>query len=276
MRIHGIQLAYADDESLPARRDRVAGLLREQGGADLVVLPELWAHTGFGFRTWAEEAEPLDGPTLQAVADAARELRTTVHAGSIIERDEQGRLFNTAVLFGADGRRLAVYRKIHRFGFGVGEPRLLQPGEELAVTPIPAHTPGGTEGPAGQNVRVGLATCYDLRFPELFRAYGPDVDMFIVPAAWPTPRIAHWTLLGQARAVENQVFVVQVNTAGIHARTAMGGCSQVVGPTGAVHGHGPLGQDPAGQNSVMVAEIDPGEVTRSREDFPVLADRRLS
>ena len=273
MRIHGIQLAYDDDESLPARRDRVAGLLADQQGADLVVLPELWAHTGFGSRGWADAAESLDGPTLSMVSDAARGLRTTVHAGSIIERDEQGRLFNTAVLFGADGARAAVYRKIHRFGFGTGEPRLLHPGEDLAVAEVPAHTAGGTGGtgsPPGPAVRVGLATCYDLRFPELFRAYGAEgVDMFVVPAAWPAARVGHWTLLGRARAVENQVFVVQVNTAGTHARTEMAGCSQVVGPWGTVQARAGTGQE------VMVAEIDPAEVARARDDFPVLADRRL-
>ena len=271
MRIHGIQLAYGDDETLGQRRDRVVGLLREQSGADLVVLPELWAHTGFGWRGWEANAEPLDGPTVTAVAEAAAELRTTVHAGSIIERAADGRLYNTAVLIGPDGGRLASYRKIHRFGFSAGEPTLLQAGEDLVVTDLPAGTPGGT-GATGRTVRTALATCYDLRFPELFRALlrsEPAPELFVVPAAWPKPRLSAWTVLGQARALENQAIVIQVNTAGTHNRTQMGGCSQVVGPMGEVLATAGTGQE------VMVVDVDVEQVAAAREAFPVLADRRL-
>ena len=155
MRIAGIQLGYGDDEPLRTRVDRVCGLVREQAGADLVVLPELWPQGGFAYRSWAEQAEPLDGPTVTAMGLVAQEIGACLHMGSFIEYDA-GRLFNTSVLLGPDGRVEATYRKIHLFGFGEGEPVLLSAGDERVVV-------GDVLG-----TRVGLATCYDLRFPELF------------------------------------------------------------------------------------------------------------
>jgi predicted amidohydrolase len=269
VRIHLLQVGYGDDEPVAARRERVAALVREQRGADLVVLPELWAPGGFSYRDWAERAEPVDGPTVSAVADAARALGVPVHAGSIIERagegadrGEQGRgLWNTSVLLGPDGRVVATYRKIHRFGFGAGEPHLLEAGTEVVTTPLPGH----------DDVVTGLATCYDLRFPELFRALlDAGARVVLVPAAWPAARVEHWSLLARARALENQCVVVAVNTAGTHAGTPMGGRSVVVGPMGEV-----LGEAGPDDEQVLVVDVDVAEVDKVREAFPVLADRRL-
>src|SRR3954471_22165923 len=116
MRVHVVQVAYTDGERVEARVERVAALVAGQRGADLVVLPELWPHGGFSYRTWAERAEPLDGPAMSALAKAAAELGAVVHAGSIIERAPAGTegrgLWNTSVVFGPEGDRVAVYRKI--------------------------------------------------------------------------------------------------------------------------------------------------------------------
>src|SRR6478752_6252770 len=164
MRVHVVQVAYTDEEPVAARVDRVAALVAGQRGADLVVLPELWPHGGFSYRSWAERAERLDGRSMMAIAKAAAELGAVVHAGSIVERayvGPEGRgLWNTSVVFGPDGARVAAYRKIHRFGFGNGEPLLLEAGDELVVQTVEL---------GGRPTGVGLATCYDLRFPELFR-----------------------------------------------------------------------------------------------------------
>lgn len=275
MRIHGIQLAYDDEETIGQRRDRVAGLLRREVGADLIMLPELWPQTGFGYQNWTETAEPLDGPTVHMVREAARELRTSIHAGSVVERDENGTLWNTSVLVGSDGQVLGSYRKIHRFGFGSGEPVLLEPGEDVVTLDLPTRTPGGTADSATPvepaTIRTGLVTCYDLRFPELFRAHvDAGTELFLIPAAWPAARVGHWTILGQARAIENQAIVVQVNTAGTHARHEMGGNSQIVDVVGRV-----LAQAGASA-TVIVADVDPASPARARQNFPVLQDRRLS
>jgi predicted amidohydrolase len=269
VRIHVVQLAYGDDEPVADRVSRVADLVRAQHGADLVVLPELWAPGGFAYRTWAERAEPVGGGVIGAIAAAAREIGSAVHAGSIVEsaldgadRGESGRgLWNTSVLIGADGAVMATYRKIHRFGFGQGEPALMEAGERIVTADLSLPT---------GSVRLGLATCYDLRFPELFRRLlDAGARVVVVPAAWPKERVEAWTLLGRARAMENQTVMVQCNTGGTHCGLEMGGASQVVDATGAVIAEAGDGEE------VLVVDIDPVAVDAWRERFPVLADRRL-
>ena len=256
MRVHVIQLSYGDDESAAERTERVTGLVRSQQGADLVVLPELWPNGGFAYDSWEDGAEPLDGPTTAALSAAARELGATVHLGSFVERDDGGRLFNTSVLLGPDGGVLTTYRKVHLFGFGEGEPKLMTAGDGPVV-----------------HGNIGLATCYDLRFPEMFRALlDAGAELVLMPAAWPAKRVHHWRLLSQARAVEDQVFVVACNTGGTHSGVPMGGGSMVVDPWGAVlaeAGDGTHGDE------VLVVDLDPGLVRETRAAFPVLADRRL-
>jgi predicted amidohydrolase len=272
MRVHVLQVAYGDDESVADRVDRVAELVAAQRGADLVVLPELWAPTGFDYRGWMAAAEGLDGPTVTAIAQAAKQAGATVHAGSIIERapagaqgaelgaDGRGR-WNTSVLIGPDGEIQARYRKIHRFGFTAGEPSLIEAGVDLVTADV--HSPDGP-------VRLGLATCYDLRFPEQFRRLlDAGASVFVIPAAWPARRVNHWTLLGRARAIENQCAVVQCNTAGTHANVAMGGHSQVVSATGEVLA------EAGDEEEVLVADLNLDSISDWRTAFPVLADRRL-
>ena len=265
MRVAVVQVAYGDDEPVSERVERVAALVRAQAGHDLVVLPELWAPGGFSYRQWAQRAEAVDGPVASAMARAARDAGVVLHAGSIVERPPDGEvgpegrgLWNTSLLFAADGTRLATYRKIHRFGFGSGEPRLMDAGEDVVVVDLS----GG--------VRAGLSTCYDLRFPELYRRQVDDgATVFVVPAAWPAARVRHWTLLAHARAVENQCVVIACNTAGTHAGTQMGGHSQVISAKGDALAMAGTDQE------VLSVEVDMDAVTTWREEFPVLGDRRL-
>ncbi|MDC5697598.1 carbon-nitrogen family hydrolase [Intrasporangium calvum] len=270
MKVAVIQLAYGDDESVADRTARVVELVRAQKGHDLVVLPELWPAGGFDYRAWDERAEPIDGPVAQALAAAAKDAGVTLHGGSIVERgtptdaNAHG-VWNTSLVFSPAGELIATYRKIHRFGFGEGEPKLMDPGADLVVIDVPVPSAG-----PDASVRVGLSTCYDLRFPELYRALlDQRAEVFVVPAAWPAKRVSHWTLLGQARAVEDQCVVVQCNTAGTHAGHEMGGRSQVVDAQGnvlATAGH---------HEEVLSVEFDPAETRAWRSAFPVLADRRL-
>lgn len=269
MRVSVIQLAYGDEENMPQRTERAVALVREvaESGVDLVVLPELWGPTGFDYSRWEECAEPLDGPWCAAMGDAARAAGVTLHAGSFVERlpepGPDGRtLANTSVVLGPDGSRLAAYRKIHRFGFGAGEPKLMEAGDELVTVEV--ATGGGT-------VTTGLSTCYDLRFPELYRGLlDRGARLMVVPAAWPSARVEHWTLLGRARAIEDQVFVVQCNTAGTHNGYEMGGHSQVISPRGEV-----LAIAATTEEAVLTVDLDLDEVETYRRDFPVLDDRRL-
>jgi predicted amidohydrolase len=271
MRIAVIQLAYDDREPVSERVTRAAGLVRAQAGHDLVVLPELWAPGGFSYKRWEERAEPVDGPVASAMSAAARDAGVMLHAGSIVERPAEGEhgsegrhLWNTSLVFAADGSLTATYRKIHRFGFGQGEPLLMEAGDVLSLVDVPDSSPY-----AGA-ARAALSTCYDLRFPELYRAQlDAGATLFVIPAAWPAARVRHWTLLAHARAIENQCVVVACNTAGTHAGVEMGGHSQVVLPTGDVVAM--AGSD----ELVLSVEVDMRVVGDYRTSFPVLRDRRL-
>jgi predicted amidohydrolase len=272
MRVHVLQVAYPDGEPVADRRARVAAWVAEQHDADLVVLPELWAATGFDYRQWVEHAEPVDGPTVSAIAEAARAIGSSVHAGSIMEAAPLGSTgpdlgptgrgrWNTSVVIGPDGAVRATYRKVHRFGFADGEPALIEAGEELVTLNLPVD---------GGKVRLGLATCYDLRFPEQFRGLlDAGAEIFVVPAAWPAARVGHWSVLGRARAIENQCAMIQCNTAGTHAGVRMGGRSQVVSAAGEVLAEAGDGEE------VLVADLDLMAIESYRTAFPVLADRRL-
>ena len=254
MQVHVVQVAYGDDETPAARVARVADLVLAQAGADLVVLPELWPDGGFAYDAWAAGAQGLDGTVVTSLRAAAAELGATVHMGSFVERDEAGRLFNTSVLIGPTGALLATYRKIHLFGFGAGEPAVMTAGEDTVV-----------------HDTFGLATCYDLRFPEMFRALlDAGTETVLLPAAWPARRVGHWRLLVQARAVEDQVMVIACNTGGSHAGVPMGGHSMVVDPWGEVLAEAGTGEE------VLVVQVDPGVVAATRAAFPVLGDRRFA
>lgn len=314
MRVAVIQLAYTDSEPMAERIHRAASLVESQEGADLVVLPELWSAGGFDYHAWPDKAQDVEGPVAQALSEAAANLGAYVHAGSIIEKPgepgPEGRgLWNTSMVFAPDGELVGTYRKIHRFGFGNGEPKLLEAGEDIVVLDLalgadasadegatcdPQNPEACVEGAQNEwamgaeaagidldepssgdesgslSVKVGLATCYDLRFPELFRKQVDEgAEIFVIPAAWPAARVAAWRTLLQARAIENQVFVIACNTAGTHATTEMGGNSAVISPTGEVLAEAGRGE------RVLTLDIDLAEVREARESFPVLSDRRL-
>ncbi|MDF3143169.1 MULTISPECIES: carbon-nitrogen family hydrolase [unclassified Streptomyces] len=257
MRASLLQIDVNEGESVESRRVRVASLVREQAGADLVVLPELWTTGAFAYEEFGSEAEPLEGPTYEAMAKAASDAGVWLHAGSIPERDPDGPLYNTSLVFSPSGDLAAAYRKIHRFGFDKGEAVLMGAGEELVTVRLPETT-------------LGVATCYDLRFPELFRGLvDAGAETLVIPAGWPERRRAHWTLLAQARAVENQAFVLACGTAGTHAGVPQAGHSIVVDPWGEV-----LAEAGAGEQ-VLTVEFDPGKVAVTRDQFPALKDRVL-
>ncbi|MET8801453.1 carbon-nitrogen family hydrolase [Streptomyces sp. NPDC004546] len=257
MRASLIQIAVNEDESVDNRRQRVAALVREQAGADLVVLPELWTTGAFAYEEFGREAEPLEGPTFETMAKAASDAGVWLHAGSIPERDPDGPLYNTSLVFSPSGEPAAAYRKIHRFGFDKGEAVLMGAGRDLVTVRLPGTT-------------LGVATCYDLRFPELFRALvDAGAETLVIPAGWPERRRAHWTLLAQARAVENQAFVLACGTAGTHAGVPQAGHSIVVDPWGEVLAEAGPGEE------VLTVDFDPAKVATTREQFPALKDRVL-
>ncbi|MEU6317309.1 carbon-nitrogen family hydrolase [Streptomyces sp. NPDC047009] len=257
MRASLIQFRVEDNESVDSRRRRAASLVRDQAEVDLVVLPELWTTGAFAYEQFGSEAEPLEGPTYEAMAKAASDAGVWLHAGSIPERDPEGPIYNTSLIFSPSGDLAAFYRKIHRFGFDKGEAVLMGAGTEPVTVPLPETT-------------VGVATCYDLRFPELFRSLvDAGAETIVIPAGWPERRRSHWTLLAQARAVENQAYVLACGTAGTHAGVPQAGHSIVVDPWGDV-----LAEADADEE-VLTVEFDPARVAATREQFPALKDRVL-
>lgn len=257
MKVSAVQFDFDESESFDARVERMLSLVAAESDADFVVLPELWPNGGFSYLLWESTAETLAGRLVERLTDAARSASVVLHGGSFIERHDDGSLTNTAVVIDRDGSLRAVYRKIHLFGFTDGEPKYLVGGDEIVV----ADTSVG---------RLGLATCYDLRFPEMFRQLTDDEsDVFVVPAAWPAPRIAHWSVLARARAIENQLPLIAVNTAGTHGGVTMGGASLVVDALGATLAEAGDGEQ------VIRAEIDLAHTRDWRERFPALGDRRL-
>jgi deaminated glutathione amidase len=232
-------------------------------GAELVVLPEKWTVLG-NAETLRAAAQPLDGPALTATAGWARDLGIHLVAGSISEQvPGQEKLSNTSVLFGPDGARLAVYRKIHMFDVDVDdvayrESAAEEPGDEIVVADA-----GG--------VPLGLTVCYDLRFPELYRILAlRRARVITVPSAF-TERTGrdHWEVLLRARAVENQVFIVaadQIGEAPPNYRSY--GRSVIVDPWGVVLAEAPDSE------CFVTADLDLSAQDRIRESLPSLRNRR--
>ena len=234
-----------------------------EDGAELVVLPELWLHGAFDAAGWPAAAEPMHGDTAQLMRQTAVDCGIVLHAGSIVERTPDGKLYNTSLVFDAEGELLAGYRKIHRFGFTGGEAAVMTPGEHLATFDL-------TDIDGSVRTKVGLATCYDVRFPEMYRQLlDAGTQTVIQVAAWPAVRLEHWRTLLQARAIENQFYVLACAVAGVQSNTPMTGHSMVIDPWGIVLAE-------ADEHETMLyADVELERVEATREQFPVLKDRRL-
>jgi deaminated glutathione amidase len=262
-RIACIQLragASPDDNLAAAEK-----LVREAcaAGADIALLPERWEAFGSADEL-REAAEPLGGARLAAVQGWARELGMAIVAGSVAERvPGDARLRNTSVAFDRDGTQVAVYRKIHQFDVDL-------PNQRVRESDTDAPGTGGAIAALG-DVRVGLSICYDLRFPELYRAYAiAGATVLTVPAAFleRTGR-DHWEVLLRARAIENQCFVAAANQYGmLPAGLTAYGRSMIVDPWGTV-----LAQAPD-RLGIIVADCDHEALARVRAQVPSLAHRR--
>jgi deaminated glutathione amidase len=243
-------------------------------GARLVALPETWAYKGSREGILAS-AESVDGPSNAALAQQAARLGIFVLAGSIYEPSPvPGHVFNTSALFGPDGGRLAVYRKIHLFDLTADttvyrESDVVSPGTELITVEIDAGS-AETTAPAAP-VTLGLTICYDLRFPELYRSLTlRGAEILCVPSAFTAfTGAAHWEVLLRARAVENGCFVIAPGQVGEHLPGR--GCfghSMIVDPWGVVLAEV---QDGAG---FCVADLDLGRIAEVRAQIPSLQHRR--
>lgn len=259
MRIGLAQIAAGDDVPANLRAACDAIDRAAMGGADLVVLPE---YTMYERKvvdaSFAAAAEPLDGPFATVIAARARHHGIAVVVGLVEEAAHEDRPFNTLAVFSPSGELLTRYRKIHLFdAFGFRESEWIAP----APDPVPVVVPIA-------GMRVGLLTCYDLRFPELSRALvDAGAELLVVAASWvPGPAKAEqWRVLAQARAVENGCFVA----AACQAEPISIGRSVIVRPDGTVLG------EAGGPVELLTGDVDVDAVIAARRRDPALANRRL-
>ncbi len=252
------------DDNLRQAADRIRAAAAE--GADLVALPEVIAWRG-PQRDEVSHAEAIDGPTLAALATAARENAVWLVGGSFLELDPEGAgCWNTCPLLAPDGTLVARYRKIHLFDIDLPgrvstrESDTRRAGNEV----VTAVTPLG---------RIGLAVCYDLRFPELFRRLADEgTEIVVMPSAFtlPTGR-AHWHALVRARAIENQCFFLAPNQFGRGVQSfSEYGHSLIVDPWGEI-----LAEAAEDAAATIAAELDAARLASVRRDLPALQHRKL-
>ncbi len=228
-----------------AALDRVA-----KQDAKLAVLPEMWS-AGYDYKRLARHA--VDTPrVIEAICRLSAEHQMVV-VGSLPEALD-GKIFNTAYVVDC-GKVLDTYRKLHMFST-MGEDRFLSPGNHSLVV----STSVG---------RLGIAICYDLRFPELFRKMALEgAEIICLPAEWPKPRQEHWRTLLRARAMENQLFLIATNCCGIQGRLDFFGMSLLLSARGEVLAEG-------GETDIeLVAMFDYQEMVDYREQIRCYDDRR--
>ena len=257
-----IALMQVDSSSSTAIQNRIDKTLKEleetlKQNPKLTILPELWATGAFMVEETKHQAKQVLENTLPQIKNLAKKYKTWIHSGSFLEETPSG-TFNTSYLIDDQGHEVAKYKKIHLFGFDQGESAQLISGEEIVVAPTPIGI-------------TGLVTCYDLRFPELFRAMiKKGANSFLITSGWPQKRLSHWNALLKARAIENQSYVIACNGVGDQGDNQLGGNSQVIDPWGEV-------QIQAGEKAeTLFTDIDIQKANQVREKMPVLADRVIN
>ena len=266
MKIAAAQMVSTPDVALNLHTARTLIGRAAEGGAQLVVLPEYFCLMGRSDHDKLAIAEaPGDGPIQQMLSDAAREHGVWLIGGTLpVRGSDAGRVLNASCVYAPDGTLAARYDKIHLFKYDNGRERYDE-GIAIQAGELPLSFQAGA-------TRVGLSVCYDLRFPELYRALmHPPCDLLAVPAAFThTTGQAHWELLLRARAVENQCYVIAAAQGGVHPngrRTY--GHSMVVDPWGGVVSVLDEGE------GLVVAELDTARIAAVRAQLPALEHRRL-
>ncbi len=267
LRVAAVQMvskAHVDDNLRDAQQ-----LIAEaaENGARLVVLPEYFCLMGMtdAGKVAISESDG-DGPIQRFLAQQALEQRIWLVGGTVpLVSPQPDRMLNSTLVYGPDGKRVARYDKIHLFAFARGKENY---DEARTIFPGSRTTAFELKPDSGPTLRVGLSICYDLRFPELYRALGRP-DLILVPAAFTaTTGRAHWETLLRARAIENLCYVLAAAQGGRHENgRATFGHSMLVDPWGAVVASRDEGA------GVVIGDIDTHLIAQSRTDLPALAHR---
>jgi predicted amidohydrolase len=250
------------EENFSAARRLVAQAAGE--GAQLVLLPEYWPIMGMHEADKVAHAEALDAGPIQALmAELAMQNGIWLIGGTLpLIAPDAGKVLNTMLVYDPSGNRVSRYDKIHLFSFTKGdesydEARTIVPGSEVQTF----------EASFG---KVGLSVCYDLRFPEMYRAMG-ECKLIVVPAAFTyTTGKSHWEILLRARAIENQCYVLAAAQGGQHKNgRRTWGHSMLIDPWGEIKSVLEEGE------GLVIGDIDPKMLQRVRESLPALQHRKL-
>ena len=255
MKIAAAQIACTlGDLSANLRTMRDFADRAKAAGAELVIFPEM-ADTGYTMQIIREQARPWSEGAVPELQEIARTLAIAIISG--VSEREASVIYNSQVVVDATGAIVAKYRKTHLFA-PIEEDKCCAPGQELASIAL---------GP----FKVGLTICYDLRFPEIYRALAVDhgVNVFVISSAWPFPRVEHLRVLATARAIENQSYVVLANRVGRDGGAPFCGSSAVIDPYGVV-----VAAASADRAELIVADLSQEVLDTVRERMPVFAHRR--
>lgn len=261
-RVLGIQIQPEIGDK-KANLDKVQRFIEENTWfkPDLIILPEVF-NSGVDHRCLQKLAEKIpEGETTEFFSKLAKKYETNIVAGSFIEKceAETTEYKNTSLVFDRKGEIIGKYQKIHMFNYyGSNESDYVSSGDKAVVV----QTDIG---------KIGLSICYDLRFPELYRALTyAGAEIITCVAAWPYPRLDHWVTLNKARAIENTAYIVAVNQCGrVNPKRQNVGMSMLVNPWGDIVASA------GGDEGVFLGEIDFDYLRKIREEFPVLDDRNL-
>lgn len=219
---------------------------------DVILLPEMW-NTGYDLERIFDIADHQGFPNALKIGKLAEELGINIIAGSVADR-KGNKVYNTAYVFNRAGNKVVDYSKVHLFGL-MNEGTFLERGDKRVIFEL-------------DGVTCGLIICYDLRFPELVRALALDgAQVIFVPAQWPNPRMHPWRILNQARAIENQLYLVAVNRMGLEGKTEFFGHSMVVNPLGEVL------YEAGEEEEIKVVELDLAQIDIVRKKMTCFKDR---
>ncbi|MDK2823630.1 MAG: omega-amidase [Clostridia bacterium] len=219
---------------------------------DVIILPEMW-NTSYDLKNVSAIADRAGSPNAKKIGELAKEFGINIIAGSVADKSGD-KVYNTSYIFNRQGDQIAKYSKIHLFGL-MNEGEYLERGNERCIFEL-------------DGITCGLMICYELRFPELSRALALDgAQIIFVPAQWPHPRMHPWLILTQARAIENQLFLVAVNRVGKEDKAEFFGHSMVVDPLGDVIYEG------GEQEEIKIVELDLNKVEEVRNKMTCFADR---
>ncbi|MDR6224720.1 carbon-nitrogen family hydrolase [Desmospora profundinema] len=253
MRISLIQMdvAFGDPAVNQRRVAKKLAQVVEREHPDVVALPEMW-NAGYDLTRLDRIADR--GELVEWMGQKSREYGITLMGGSIAEVKDGGH-YNASYVFSPQGDVVAQYRKLHLFRL-MEEEKFLLPGPEGPVTfPIGGY-------------RAGMIICYDVRFPEMVRSLALEgAELLFVSAEWPHPRLNHWRILNQARAIENQMAVAAINRVGSDPNNTFCGHSMVLDPWGKVLAEGGEGEE------TLTVDLELAEVARIRRQIPVFEDR---